>query len=302
MYTFSIFKEGCQEGCKEECKEECHRLKYSTLREAIEKLRRQVKYLKNVSLYSPKREIFEDYNDGYFIIHNETNNTQETFSFDRNNIIQDSNGEIMNSFKNDFLRKYNYPLEIYDKDNEDYEEDLKYKVTQLDRQQIANITVYYGGDLNVHNHEIVFRTKRELITHLFDIEDRRNIHYWIQIYPRSSYWETYQIDFDNYKIKINYKGEEIIFSLNVKKSFSFFDSDYNEMSMEDFLTKFYIDDTEYYTIEDYIEQRDRFIFILTEHLHEKEREFRGNDGVWGDYGHFDDLLQWHYQFCYGPDA
>lgn len=300
MYSFSIFKEGCQEGCQEGS----HRVKYSTLREAIEKLRRQLKYLTNLSLYSPKREIFEDDNDGYFIIHDETNNTQETFSFYRNNIMQDSNRNIMNTFENndDFLRKYNYPLEIYDKDNEDYEEELKYKVTQLDRQQIANVTVYYGGDWNVHNHEIVFRTKRELITHLFDIEDRRYIHSWIQIYPKSFPYDIYLIDFDNYKIKINYKGEEIIFRLGVSKAFSFFDSDYNEMSMEDFLTKFYIDETENYTFEDFIEQRDEFIYILTEHCHEKEREYRGNDGVWGDYGHFDDLLQWHYQFCYGPDA
>jgi hypothetical protein len=295
MYTFSIFKEGCQEGCQEGCKEECHRLKYSTLREAIEKLRRQVKYLKNVSLYSPKREIFEDYNDGYFIIHNETNNTQETFSFDRNNIIQDSNGEIMNTFENndDFLRKYNYPLEIYNKDNEDYEEELKYKVTQLDRQQIANVTVYYGYyDVS----EIVFLTKRELITHLFNIINISQI-------DISNIGGTYQIDFKDYNIKINYKGKDIIFSLGRSKSFSFFDNDFNEMSMEDFLTKFYIDETENYTIEDFIEQRDEFIYELTEHFHELERRFRGNDGVWSDDGYFDDdLLEWHWQKCLGPDA
>ena len=292
MYSFSIFKEGCQEGCQEGS----HRVKYSTLREAIEKLRRQLKYLTNLSLYSPKREIFEDYYDGYFIIHDETNNTQETFSFDRNNIIQDSNGNIMNTFENndDFLKKYNYPLEIYNKDKEDYEEELKYKVTQLDRQKLDNVTVYCGEDCNVS--EIVFLTKGELITHLFDIENIPHI----QLYPQN--FEAFQIDFRNYKIKINYKGEEIIFSLKVTSSFSFLDSDYKEMSMEDFITKFYINETENYTIEDFIKQKDDFIYTLTEHLHELEREFRGNDGVWGDRGHFDDLLQWHYQVCYGGDA
>jgi hypothetical protein len=299
MYTFSIFKEGCRERCKEGFRKACHRVKYSTLREVIEKLRRQLKCLTNVSLYSPKREIFEDHNDGWFIIHDETNNTQEIFSFDTNNIIQkDSNGKFMNTFVNndDFLRKYNYPLEIYNKDHEDYKEELKYQITQLDRQQLDNVTVYYG---NRNVEEIVFGTKRELITHLFDFEKYEN--HFIQIYPRR-FSETYQIDFDNYKIKINYKGEEIIFSLEVSKSFSFIDSDYKEMSMEDFLTKFYIDETENYTFEDFIVQRDRFIDNLTELLHEQERIYRGNDGVWGDYGHFDDLFQWHYQVCYGPDA
>lgn len=297
MYSFSIFKEGCEERCQEGCKEECHRVKYSTLREVIEKLRRQLKCLTNVSLYSPKREIFEDYNDGYFIIHNETNNTQETFSFDRNNIIQDSNRNIMNTFENndDFLIKYNYPLEIYNKDNEDYEEELKYKVTQLDRQQIANVTVYYGYyDVS----EIVFLTKRKLITHLFNIINISQI----EIYP-SVLHGPYQIDFKDYNIKINYKGEDIIFSLGRSKSLSFFDNDYNEMSIEDFLTKFYIDETENYTFEDFIEQRDEFIYELTEHFLKLERKFRGNDGVWGDDGYFDyDLLEWHYQKFLGPDA
>jgi hypothetical protein len=298
MYSFSIFKEGCEKRCQEGCKEGCHRVKYSTLREVIEKLRRQLKCLTNVSLYSPKREIFIDHNDGWFIIHDEKNNTRETFCFDTNNVIQkDSNGEFMSTDKyNDvFLRKYNYPLEIYNKDIEDYEEELKYQITQLDRQQLDNVTVYFGYR---YVEEIVFRTKRELITHLFDFSKYEN--HFIQLYPRD--YEKYQIDFEDYKIKINYKGEEIIFSLEVSKSFSFFDSDYKEMSMEDFLTKFYIDETENYTFEDFIVQRDRFIDNLTELFHEQERKYRGNDGVWGDYGHFDDLLQWHYQVCYGPDA
>ncbi len=71
--------------------------------------------------------------------------------------------------------------------------------------------------------------------------------------------------------------------------------------MEDFLTKFYIDETEKYTIEDFIKEKDDFIDILTNHLHELEKNYRGHDGVWGPEGYFDDLLQWHYQEFYGPD-
>ena len=284
MYIFLIYKEGCEE--------EYPSVKFSTLQETIKTLRRELKHPTNVSLYSPKREIFEDYNDRSFIIHDETTNTQETFSIDIYDLIEYSNGNFVNI--DDFLRKYNYPLEIYNKDKKDFEEELKYQVTQLDEQQLANVTVYDIGYWSTS--EYVCQTKRELITHLFDnIVEISNI----ELYPKTS--EIFQIDFRDYKIKINYQGEEIIFTLQVAPSFSFFDSNFNKMSMEDFLTKFYIVETEKYTIEDFIKQKDDFIDILTNHLHELEKNYRGHDGVWGPEGHFDDLLQWHYQVCYGAD-
>lgn len=60
--------------------------------------------------------------------------------------------------------------------------------------------------------------------------------------------------------------------------------------MEDFLTKFYIDETEKYTIEDFIKEKDDFIDILTNHLHKLEKNYRGRDGVWDQ----NDILIIHY--------
>ena len=80
-----------------------------------------------------------------------------------------------------------------------------------------------------------------------------------------------------------------------------FDSDYENISMEDFLRKFYINETEKYTIEDFIKQKDDFIETLTRHLHELEKIRRGHDGIWGDDGYFDKSFQWNRQICFGPD-
>jgi hypothetical protein len=269
--------------------EDFSREKHSSLRDIIQKLRRQKKYIINKSLYSLKREIFENFKDLSFIVYDESNNTEEIFYFDEYDLIY-SNDKLVNI--DDFLKKYNYPKEIYNKDIEDYQEELKYQVTQVDKpQQLTSVTVYVND-----TSEDTCLTLKELITNLFDnIVDISDI----VLYPR--YSEILQIDFRDYKIKINYEDNEIIFTFH-RSLFFLFDEDYNEMTIEDFLTKFYLDKTEKYTIQDFIRQRDDFINNLTEYINNKQKIYRGSEGVYGPKGYLDDLLQYHYQEFYGPDA
>ena len=269
--------------------------KYNKLKEVLDILRRQLKYVTTKSLYSPEREIFEAYDDKFFIVHDESTNTQETFSFDIYNCIIDSNGKLVYMYGYDFLKKYNYPQEIYDKDIKDYEEELQYQVTQLDRQQITSFTVL-DNENNIVNE---FLTQQALITDIFDnIIDINSINISCSL-------EVFSLNFKNYKIKINYQDKEIIFTVKMPSEDSpfinLFDSDYKNISMEDFLRKFYINETEKYTIEDFIKQKDDFIETLTRHLHELEKIRRGHDGVWGDDGYFDESFQWNRQICFGPD-
>ena len=266
--------------------------KYNKLKEVLDILRRQLKYVTTKSLYSPEREIFESDEEKFFIVHDESTNTQETFSLNIFGVL-DSNGKPVYMY--DFLKKYNYPQEIYDKDIKDYEEELQYQVTQLDRQQIASFTVL-DEKYNIVNE---FQTQKELITDIFD-----NI---IDISSIIIGWtpKVFSLDFKDYKIKINYQDKEIIFTVKMPSEYSplinLFDSDYENISMEDFLRKFYINETEKYTIEDFIKQKDDFIETLTRDLHELEKINRGHEGVWGDDGYFDESLQWHRQICFGPD-
>jgi hypothetical protein len=267
--------------------------KYNTLREILNILIRKYKYVTTKSLYSPEREIYESYDDIFFIVHDESTNTQETFSINvyGHVSIRDSNDKCV--YEDAFLKKYNYPQEIYDKDIKDYEEELQYQVTQLDRQQIASFTVLDK------KYNIEFLTQQALITDIFDnIIDISNI--TIGWTPK-----VFSLDFKDYKIKINYKDKEIIFTVKMPSEDSplinLFDSDYENISMEDFLRKFYINETEKYTIEDFIKQKDDFIETLTRDLHELEKKHRGDDGVWGDDGYFDKSFQWNRQVCFGPD-
>lgn len=98
----------------------------------------------------------------------------------------------------DFLKKYSYPKEIYNKDIEDYQEELKYLVTQLDKpQQLTSVTVYMND-----TSEYTYLTLRELITnHLNNIVEISDI----ELYPKRS--KIFQIDFKNCTIKINYQDE-----------------------------------------------------------------------------------------------
>ena len=269
--------------------------KYNKLKEVLDILRRQLKYVTTKSLYSPEREIFEAYDDKFFIVHDESTNTQETFSFDIYNCIIDSNGKpvymygLKPVYMYDFLKKYNYPQEIYDKDIKDYEEELQYQVTQLDRQQITSFTVL-DNENNIVNE---FLTQQALITDIFDnIIDINSINISCSL-------EVFSLNFKNYKIKINYQDKEIIFTVEMPSEYSpfinLFDSDYKNISMEDFLRKFYINETEKYTIEDFIKQKDDFIETLTRRLHKLEKIRRGHDGIWGNDGYFDESFQWNRQ-------
>jgi hypothetical protein len=269
--------------------------KYNTLREIFNILIRKYKYVTTKSLYSPEREIFEAYDDIFFIVHDESTNTQEKFSINvyGHVSISDSNDKCVYMY--DFFKKYNYPKEIYDKDIKDYEEELQYQVTQLDRQQITSFTVL-DNENNIVNE---FLTQQALITDIFDnIIDINSINISCSL-------EVFSLDFKDYKIKINYQDKEIIFTVKMPSEDSplinLFDSDYENISMEDFLRKFYINETEKYTIEDFIKQKDDFIETLTRHLHELEKIRRGDDGIWGDDGYFDKSFQWNRQICFGPD-
>ncbi len=278
MFTFSIVNSGET---------------YKTLKEVLDILRRQLKNITTKSLYSPERKIFESDEEKFFIVHDESTNIKKTFSFDIYNRIIDSKQNLVDN--NDFLQKYNYPQEIYDKDIKDYEEELQYQVTQLDRQQITSFTVLDKKN-NIVNE---FQTQEELITDIFDnIIDINSIN----ISCRS---KVFSLDFKDYKIKINYQDKEIIFTVEMPSEYSplikLFDSDCENISMEDFLRKFYINETEKYTIEDFIKQKNDFIETLTRDLHELEKINRGHDGVWGDDGYFDESFQWHRQICFGPD-
>jgi len=266
--------------------------KYNTLKEVLEILKIKLKHVTNKSLYSLERVIFEADEDEFFIVHDESTNTQKHFSLDIFG-VSDSNGKRVYMY--DFLKKYNYPKEIYDKDIKDYEEELQYQVTQLDRQQIASFTVL-DNENNIVNE---FLTQQALITDIFDnIIDINSINISCSL-------EVFSLDFKNYKIKINYQDKEIIFTVEMPSEYSpfinLFDSDYKNISMEDFLRKFYINETEKYTIEDFIKQKDDFIETLTRDLHELEKINRGHDGVWGDDGYFDESFQWNRQICFGPD-
>ena len=270
-------------------------IKCSTLREIFNILIRKLKYITNESRYSIKREIFEDYHDIFFIIHNESTNTIEKFSIDVYLDIKDSNGKNVDI--NAFLEKYNYPREIYDKDIADYEEELKFQVTQLDRHQIVSFSV------DVIKHRVVtdvFQTRKQLITYLF--ENIVNI-YNIDLYPLYQLSkDVFKIDFNDIIIKINYQDKEIIFTLQMPTEdsplFRLFDSDYKDLSLEDFLDKFYInDETDKYTIEDFIRQKKDFIVTLTDHLHDLEASHNRYypEERWWTKGYLDDSLQWHRQ-------
>lgn len=272
-------------------------IKCSTLREILNILTRKLKYITNESRYSTKREIFEDYHDIFFIIHNESTNTIEKFSIDVYLDIKDSNGKNVDI--NAFLEKYNYPREIYDKDIADYEEELKFQVTQLDRHQITSFSVdviKYGDVI----HSDVFQTKKQLITYLF--KNIVNIH-GIDLYSLWDLWKkVVEIVFNDIIIKINYQDKEIIFTLQMPTKdsplFMLFDSDYNILSLEDFLDKFYInDETDKYTIEDFIRQKEDFIGTLTNHLHDLEASHNiyYPEEDWYTEGYLDDSLQWHRQ-------
>ena len=66
------------------------------------------------------------------------------------------------------------------------------------------------------------------------------------------------------------------------------------MSMEDFLTKFYIDETEEYTIEDFIKQKEECIYTLTDQLNTLEKKhYHFYYTMYIDDGYLDNLFQWH---------
>ena len=258
--------------------------KYNTLKEVLEILKIKLKHVTNKSLYSLEREIFEADEDEFFIVHDESTNTQKHFSLDIFG-VSDSNGKRVYMY--DFLKKYNYPKEIYDKDIKDYEEELQYQVKQPDIHQIASFTVLDG------RYTFEFKTKKELITYFFeyivDIESTKRYR---------SYSKNLQIKFNDFKIKINYQDKEIIFRVQMPCDSSpfilFVDSNYDSISIEDFLTKFYIDETEEYTIEDLIKQKEECIYILTDQLNTLEKKhYHCNWMMDIDDGYLDNLFQWH---------
>lgn len=56
--------------------------KYNKLKEVLDILRRQLKYVTTKSLYSPEREIFESDEKKFFIVHDEsTKYTRNIFSY-----------------------------------------------------------------------------------------------------------------------------------------------------------------------------------------------------------------------------
>ena len=186
--------------------------------------------------------------------------------------------------------------EIYDKDIADYEEELKFQVTQLDRHQIASFSIdVIKNDVVIDSD--VFQTKIQLITYLFEnIVDIDKI----DLYPL---YQLFEIDFNDIIIKINYQDKEIIFTLQMPTEYSplfrLFDSDNNKLSVEDFIDKFYInDETDKYTIEDFIRQKDDFIYTLTNRFNELEDRHNYNKDQVLSKGYLDDLFQWHNQTYY----
>jgi hypothetical protein len=271
----------------------CDCVKYTTLREVLDKLRRRKKYLINKRIYSPKKKIYEDYRDGYFIIQNE----RFSFDFDNDLIIEEQSFTIMNT--NDFLRKYNYLPEDYEKDKKDYEEELRYQITQLDKpQQLDNVIIIIG---DYDNKKIIGHSKRQIFEIIFNdivnnFEDNLDdLLKYFEISNSVDLFLSSSVDlfllrcdfndlFKSYKMKIIYENKEIIFNLKIsinsenRPSFMFYDNsddNYNEMSIKDFLTKFNIDEMEKYSIEDFLEEKTNFEIILEE-LKERVQRRRNN--------------------------